>query len=97
MPQRCLYEVLGIERTADDAEIKKAYRKQALVWHPGEAIEQSNVVCHFLLQQGQLFCGLYWSVGPQPARARLAAAAAAAVCACIGSSLNHTHDPLHLG
>jgi preprotein translocase subunit Sec63 len=36
MPQRCLYEVLGIERTADDDIIKKAYRKQALIWHPGE-------------------------------------------------------------
>lgn len=35
MPQRCLYEVLGCERTADDDAIKKAYRKQALVWHPG--------------------------------------------------------------
>jgi DnaJ family protein A protein 5 len=35
MPQRCLYDVLGIEKTADDADIKKAYRKQALVWHPG--------------------------------------------------------------
>jgi hypothetical protein len=38
MPQRCLYEVLGIERTADDDVIKKAYRKQALVWHPGELL-----------------------------------------------------------
>lgn len=31
---RCLYEVLGIERSADDDAIKKAYRKQALIWHP---------------------------------------------------------------
>jgi hypothetical protein len=38
MPQRCLYEVLGIERTAEDDVIKKAYRKQALVWHPGELL-----------------------------------------------------------
>lgn len=36
MVQRCLYEVLGVERTADDDAIKKAYRKQALVWHPGK-------------------------------------------------------------
>jgi len=36
MPARCLYDVLGIERSADDDAIKKAYRKQALVWHPGE-------------------------------------------------------------
>lgn len=32
---RCLYEVLGVERSADDDVIKKAYRKMALVWHPG--------------------------------------------------------------
>jgi curved DNA-binding protein CbpA len=35
MGQRCLYEVLGAERDADDDALKKAYRKQALIWHPG--------------------------------------------------------------
>jgi len=28
------YKILEIEKTADDAEIKKAYRKNALKWHP---------------------------------------------------------------
>lgn len=28
------YEVLGIEKTAGEAEIKKAYRKLAIRWHP---------------------------------------------------------------
>lgn len=28
------YEILGVERTADTAAIKKAYRKLALEWHP---------------------------------------------------------------
>jgi hypothetical protein len=32
---RCLYEILGVERDADDDVLKKAYRKQALIWHPG--------------------------------------------------------------
>jgi len=31
---RCHYEVLGLERDCSDADIKKAYRKTALVWHP---------------------------------------------------------------
>ncbi len=28
------YEVLGVERGADDAAIKRAFRKQAQQWHP---------------------------------------------------------------
>eukprot|EP01046_Picozoa_sp_COSAG06_P088540 COSAG06_NODE_34953_length_466_cov_11.111717_1_plen_37_part_10 len=30
----CYYEVLGCARTAGGDEIKKAYRKAALRWHP---------------------------------------------------------------
>ncbi|GIM08082.1 hypothetical protein Vretimale_12093, partial [Volvox reticuliferus] len=32
--QRCFYEVLEVPRDADEDAIKKAYRKQALLWHP---------------------------------------------------------------
>lgn len=28
------YQILGIKRGADENEIKKAYRKQAMKWHP---------------------------------------------------------------
>ena len=31
---RCHYDVLGVNRDADDAELKRAYRKLALEWHP---------------------------------------------------------------
>jgi DnaJ homolog subfamily C member 7 len=28
------YKILGIEKSADEAEIKKAYRRKAVEWHP---------------------------------------------------------------
>ena len=28
------YKILAIEKTADETEIKKAYRKKAIEWHP---------------------------------------------------------------
>lgn len=31
---RCHYDILGVERTADDTDLKKAYRKLALKYHP---------------------------------------------------------------
>jgi molecular chaperone DnaJ len=34
MSKRCYYEVLGVQRTANDDELKSAFRKLALKWHP---------------------------------------------------------------
>jgi molecular chaperone DnaJ len=34
MAQRDYYEVLGIERSASDAELKKAFRRLAMKHHP---------------------------------------------------------------
>lgn len=33
---QCYYEVLEVERDADDDTLKKSYRKLALKWHPGK-------------------------------------------------------------
>jgi curved DNA-binding protein CbpA len=34
MPSKKYYSILGISENATQAEIKKAYRKGALTWHP---------------------------------------------------------------
>ena len=33
---RCYYEVLELTRTCSEEEIRKSFRRLALVWHPGE-------------------------------------------------------------
>ena len=33
------YKILGVDRSANDEEIKKAYRKRALVHHPGNILD----------------------------------------------------------
>jgi DnaJ-class molecular chaperone len=37
------YAILGIARTASAADIKAAYRKQALKWHPDRNAEQKQL------------------------------------------------------
>src|SRR5579862_6790267 len=32
--KRCYYEVLGVQRTATEADVKVSYRKLAMQWHP---------------------------------------------------------------
>src|SRR5262245_18373162 len=34
MAKRCYYDVLGVERTAEEGELKSAFRKLAMKWHP---------------------------------------------------------------
>ena len=41
--ERSYYEILGVDRTADDAAIKRAFRKLAQQWHPDVSSEPAAV------------------------------------------------------
>ena len=42
---RCLYEALGADKSASEAELKKAYLKQSLLCHPDKGGSAEKFVC----------------------------------------------------
>jgi DnaJ-class molecular chaperone len=49
--RQCFYEILKLDRSATDSEIKKAYRKKALECHPDKNREDSKAQELFILVQ----------------------------------------------
>jgi molecular chaperone DnaJ len=47
MAKRCYYEVLEVERTADEGELKSAFRKLAMKWHPDRNPSDKNSETRF--------------------------------------------------
>jgi hypothetical protein len=84
MTMRCLYEVLSVDKAADDDTIKKAYRKAALIWHPGV-----HIVClSYTTASGLSICAISHSSSRRADVLLLQTATAAAVLLLVARTWN---------
>ena len=49
------YQILGISRAATDAEIKKAYRKLAMRWHPDKNPDKADEALSVFQDVGEAY------------------------------------------
>lgn len=60
---KCHYEILGVKRDAGDDDLKKAYRKLALKWHPGKLLVNVIwILCTQLLHMSDKQCHTKYNI-----------------------------------
>ena len=58
MAKRDYYEILGVLRTSTESEIKKAYRRMAMKYHPDRNPDNVNAEEHF--KEAKVRLWEYW-------------------------------------
>ena len=65
MADKDFYEILGVQRNASEDEIKKAYRKQAMKYHPDRNKDDKTAERKFKEAAAAYDCLLYTSPSPR--------------------------------
>ncbi len=67
-PARDHYEILGLEPTADTGEVKKAYRKLSMRFHPDRAHQSDGTADRFMKMSGAYHAIMLKAGTPRPER-----------------------------